>query len=418
MPTVPKLLFVSPVFPDITGYGLAMRAGAILEGLSASCQVYLLIIPIHDPYRAALSPRVRPWCRQYCVIRASKLRNRMVRLGGMLQRMSTQPSRPSEWRYASGRMIYKAAQAFQDIRFDYLHVFRLYMTPYAMPYLHTQKHLTACYLDLDDVESSTRRRLADLYRANGLYTQARREQQAADMYVGLERELLPRFDGIYVCSRQDKNQLNTQVSGQNVFVLPNVIRLPSGSRPAKSGGPFTFLFVGNLAYYPNEDAVAYFLEHVLPCLRQRAKRPFCLTVIGSGQSRRLRHYRQIPEYRYLGCVSELAPYYDQADAVVVPLRAGGGTRIKVLEAFSFKRPVVSTTLGVEGLEVDHEKHILIADRPQHFAEQCCRLMEDKQLSATLTANAFVCLVAHYTQEAMQRTLSRIMLGNSPGAARA
>ena len=164
MSTVPNLLFVSPVFPDITGYGLAMRAGAILEGLSASCQVYLLIIPIHDPYRTALSPRIRPWCRQYCVMHISKLCHRIIRLGNMLQSVRTQPSRPSEWRYASVRMIDKAARAFQGIRFDYLHVFRLYMTPFAMPYLHTQKHLTACYLDLDDVESSTRRRLADLYR--------------------------------------------------------------------------------------------------------------------------------------------------------------------------------------------------------------------------------------------------------------
>jgi glycosyltransferase involved in cell wall biosynthesis len=356
MSTVPKLLFVSPVFPDITGYGLAMRAGAILEGLSASCQVYLLIIPIHDPNRTALSPRIRPWCRQYCVIRVSKLCNRLVRLGSMLQSLSIQSSRPLEWRYASVRMI-------------------------------------------------------------GLYTQARREQQAADMYANLERELLPRFDGIYVCSQQDKDQLNTQVGGQNIHVLPNVIRLPSGPHPVKSAGPFTFLFVGNLSYYPNEDAVVYFLEHVLPCLRQRAKQPFCLTVIGSGQSRRLRRYRRIPEYRYMGYVGEMAPYYAQADAVVVPLRAGGGTRIKVLEAFSFQRPVVSTTLGVEGLEVDTEKHILIADHPQHFAEQCCRLMEDKQLSVSLTTNALTCLVAHYTQEALQRTLSRIMSGNSRGAAR-
>ena len=208
--TVPKLLLVSPVFPDITGYGLAMRAGAILEGLSASCHVYLLVIPIHDPYRTSPSPRIRPWCRQYCVRRVSKLRDRMVRLGSMPPSVSTQPSRLYEWRYASARMIRNAAQAFQDIDFDYLYVFRLYMTPFAMPYLHAQRHLTACYLDLDDVESVTRRRLADLYRANGLYNQARREQQTADIYARLERELLPRFDGIYVCSRQDKNQLSTQ----------------------------------------------------------------------------------------------------------------------------------------------------------------------------------------------------------------
>ncbi len=417
MSTVPTLLFVSPVFPDATGYGLAMRAGAVLEGLAAFCQVYLLIIPIHDPYRTSLSPRIRPWCRQHCVVHISKFCHRMVRLGNMLQSVRTQPCRPAEWRYASARMICKAAQAFQNIRFDYVHVFRLYMAPFAMPYLHTQKHLRACYLDLDDIESNTRRRLADLYRTSGLYTQARREQQAAEMYARLERELLPRFDGIYVCSEPDKNQLTTHVDGQNIVVLPNVIQLPADPRPAKIGGSFTFLFVGNLSYYPNEDAVVYFLEHVLPRLRQRAKHPFCFTVIGSGQSMRLRHYRDIPEYRYMGWVSELAPYYDQADAVVVPLRAGGGTRIKVLEAFSFKRPVVSTSIGAEGLEVKDEHDLLIADQPQHFAEQCCRLMEDKQLSASLTTNAFACLVEHYTHEVMRRTLSRMMLGNSPGVAR-
>ena len=394
-----------------------MRAGAILEGLSASCQVYLLIIPIHDPHRTVLPARIRPWCRQYYVMHISRLCHRIVRLSNLLQSVRTQSSHPFEWRYASVRMIDKAAQAFQDIRFDYLHVFRLYMTPFAMAYLHRQRHLTACYLDLDDIESNTRRRLAELYHTNGLYSQARREQQAADMYARLERELLPRFDGIYVCSQQDKNQLSTQVSGQNIEVLPNVIRLSSDPRPAQNSGPFTFLFVGNLAYYPNEDAVMYFLEHVLPCLRQRAQHPFCLTVIGSGQSRRLRHYQRIPEYRHMGYVSELAPYYEQSDAVVVPLRAGGGTRIKVLEAFSFKRPVVSTTIGVEGLEVEDEKHLLMADHPQHFAEQCCRLMEDKQLSASLTTNAFACLVTHYTQAAMQRTLRTMMSGNSSGAAR-
>jgi glycosyltransferase involved in cell wall biosynthesis len=417
MSTGPKLLFISPVFPDVTGYGLAMRAGAMLEGLSGFCQVYLLIIPIHDPYRTALSPCVGPWCHRYRVVHISKLCHRLVRLDGMLQRLRTRPCRPAEWRYASARMIAKASQAFQHIRFDYVHVFRLYMTPFAMPYLRTQKPHAACHLDLDDVESRTRCRVADLYRANGLYIQARRERQAAEMYARLEQELLPRFDGVWVCSQQDKHRLSTRVDVQNIFVLPNAIRLPSGPHPAKYGGPFTFLFVGNLSYYPNEDAVVYFLEHVLPCLRRRAKQPFCFTVVGSGQSRRLRHYRRTPEYRHVGWVGELAAYYEQADAVVVPLRAGGGTRIKILEAFSFRRPVVSTTVGAEGLEVGDGQHLLIADQPRHFAEQCCRLMEDEQLSRSLTANAYACLVAHYTRDELQRALRECMGGQSSGAAR-
>ena len=197
--------------------------------------------------------------------------------------------------------------------------------------------------------------------------------------------------------------------------MPNVIRLPSGPRPAKSGGPFTFLFVGNLAYYPNEDAVVYFLEHVrFPGCADGRNTPFALPSSAPGSVNVCGTIGSYPSGSIGDLSVKLAPHYDQADAVVVPLRAGGGTRIKVLEAFSFKRPVVSTTLGVEGLEVDNEKHILIADHPQHFAEQCCRLMEDKQLSTTLTTNAFACLVSHYTKEAMQQTLSRIMSGTSRG----
>jgi glycosyltransferase involved in cell wall biosynthesis len=393
-----------------------MRAGAVLEGLAAFCQVYLLIIPIHDPSRTTLSPRIQLWCRQSCVVHPSTLGHRLVRVGGRLPRIRKQPPRLAEWQYASGRLIDQTAQAFQDIRFDYLHVFRLYMTPFAMPYLQRQQHLNACYLDLDDVESSTRRRLADLYRLNGMDAHGRREQQAAESYARLERELLPHFDGIYVCSQQDKDLLQTQVDGEQIFVLPNVIQPPPEPQPAIDGRPFTLLFVGNLAYYPNEDAVVYFLEQVLPYLRQRAKRPFGFTVIGSGQSRGVRRYRHIPQFHPVGYVSEVAPYYTQANAVVVPLRAGGGTRIKVLEAFSFKRPVVSTSLGVEGLAVANEQHLLLADQPQHFAEQCCRLMEDPPLAARLTANAFACLLAYYTPQALQRTLRSLMWGNTPGAA--
>jgi glycosyltransferase involved in cell wall biosynthesis len=402
MSSVPKLLFVSPVFPDVTGYGLAMRAGAVLEGLSAFCDVYLLIVPIQDPRRAALAPPVQSWCREHRVIGLPRFRSLMLRLGGFAQNARA----PYEWHFASPRTVHRAGQAFQGIEFHYVHVFRLYMAPFAVPYLDTARHLTARYLDMDDIESSTRRRLAELYRANGLHAEARREERAAEIYARLERELLPTFDGIYVCSERDKNLLNAKTVGQNVFVLPNVVRPPSAAGPSKSGGSFNFLFVGNLAYYPNEDAVAYFLEQVLPPLRRRAKRPFCVTVVGSGQSKRFRRYRRVAELRHAGFTSDPAPYYDQADAVVVPLRAGGGTRIKALEAFGFKRPVVSTAVGVEGLDVEHDKEVLIADDPDSFAEQCRRLMEDRRLCEALTTRAFACLIANYTPDVLRSTLRR------------
>ncbi len=324
----------------------------------------------------------------------------MLRLGGTVQTARV----PYEWRFASRRTLYQANLAFQGVDFDYVHVFRLYMTPFAMPYLAAQGRLIAGYLDMDDIESITRRRLADLYRKSGLHAQARRELRAAEIYARLERELLPMFQAVYVCSEHDKNSLNRHVSGQNVLLLPNVVRPPLSFGPPQSGGPFNFLFVGNLSYYPNEDAVVYFLEHVLPLLRRRAKRRFTFTVVGSGRSKRLGLYQRIPELRYVGYTSDPALYYEQANAVVVPLRAGGGTRIKVLEAFAFKRPLVSTPTGVEGLEVENGKQALIADDADDFAEQCSRLMEDCQLYEALTTHAFACFSAKYTPDVLRAML--------------
>ena len=220
MPSSPKLLFVSPVFPDLTGFGLAMRAGTVIEGLSAFFQVYVLIVPIQDPSRTTLSPRIGLGSVQQRVLRLTRLRRWLLRIGGLLQNSRS----PQEWRFASVRTVQQAAQLFQGIEFDYIHVFRLYMTPFAEPYLRARPHLTARFLDLDDIESVTRRRLAELYRTNGLPVQAQREQNAAEAYARLEQDYLRRFDVVFVCSARDKERLERNGLASKVVVLPNSLR--------------------------------------------------------------------------------------------------------------------------------------------------------------------------------------------------
>ena len=141
--------------------------------------------------------------------------------------------------------------------------------------------------------------------------------------------------------------------------------------------------------------------------RQKAGGPFCVSVVGAG-SEWLRRFRHVPELRSFGFVSEVAPYYRKADAAIVPLRAGGGTRIKVLEAFSFGVPVVATPIGVEGLEVENENQVLIADNTDAFAGQCCRLMEDRELGARLATAAHACLMERYTSKVFRATLRRVI----------
>ncbi len=406
-PEKPQLLFVTPVFPSTTGYGLAMRAGALLKALATDNSVYLLIIPVYDPDRKTLPKSMRGLCKQYHILNISMFDRLRARLKSLGQYISKQAAIPYVSLFTSARLVRAVERAFDQIHFDYLYVFRIYMTPFALPYL-SRASLKGRYLDLDDVESITRSRLAARFRANGLHRQARHEEQAAQLYATYERKFLPKFDGISVCSWKDKIEIEPLVPNRNIHVLPNVVSPTVVSPSTPNAGTFNMLFVGNLNYYPNQDALAFFLGDVLPILRSRAKRSISFTIIGSGKWQGLHRYRDIADCRYVGFVPDVSPYYEQSDAVVVPLRAGGGTRIKVLEAFSFNRPVVTTSIGVEGINVEHEKHVLIADQPESFAKQCCRIMEDQQLSEKLTTNSLVCLNDNYTPDVLHLCLSKMM----------
>jgi glycosyltransferase involved in cell wall biosynthesis len=388
-----------------------MRAGVLLEALASYGAVHLLVIPLFDLHRKTLPERVRPFCSQYHILTVSKLTRCIARLRGFIHQVYRQRSLPYEWCFASDASLRRTAHVFHEVRFAYLYVFRLYMAPFASAYF-SQAELKGRYLDIDDVESVTRSRLAILYRANGRHRQAHQEQQRAHQYAGYERDWLPKFDGLSVCSPQDKTRINRLVSNHPICILPNVVRMPADSRPVARTKTFHMLFIGNLNYYPNQDAIAFFLTRILPLLRAQTHRLLCFTVIGSGTWRGLRQYRHVVEWRYVGFVPDVAPYYHQANAVVVPLRAGGGTRIKVLEAFSFNRPVVSTSLGVEGLGVVHDTHVLVADEPEAFAAQCNRLIADEELTTALTTQALTWLRANYTLDVLRQRLGQAMAGRA------
>jgi glycosyltransferase involved in cell wall biosynthesis len=143
--------------------------------------------------------------------------------------------------------------------------------------------------------------------------------------------------------------------------------------------------LGTLNYYPNQEGVLWFADRVLPLLRKMTDHPFRLHVVGGGSLTVLRkHLRHVPGVNLIGRVPCVSPWYAQADAAIVPLRAGGGTRLKILEAFAHGRPVVCTSLGIEGVHACPEHHFLLADDAFTFARQCSRLMSDRLLCEKLS----------------------------------
>src|SRR5260221_13771998 len=402
MTSKPHLLYVSPIVPALTGNGLAMRAGMVLQALAERHQISLLVVPLYPPHGIPIPSVIAALCRETAVLppnpggpKPAPLRLRPL-LGWFSRSVRGEDFLPDE-------RVMQAGKAFRHVPFDVVHVFRLSMLPFARSYLGSH-HRPRRHLDLDDIESTTRRGLAALYHLHGIHSMAQIEEAEAQRCSVLEREILQHFDRVYVCSESDKATLRAGASAQ-VCVLPNAVHIPAPTLAPGMGDPFTFLFVGTLGYFPNIDAVQYFCTGVVPLIRQSAPRDFRVTVVGTGGGGLSRQLAYAPEVQIIGEVPDVAPWYRDAHAVVAPLRAGGGTRIKRVEAFSYRRPLVSTSIGIEGIDARDTEHVLVGDTPETFAAHCVRLMTETQLASVLTQNAFSLFIRAYTPDAVARALA-------------
>ena len=196
-----------------------------------------------------------------------------------------------------------------------------------------------------------------------------------------------RFDRCTVVSEIDRHLLKQSNPRLQVDVIPNGVDVGTYQPlplPLENIHP-SLLFIGHMGYQPCADAVLYFCREIFPIIRKaitktefwvvgRDPLPEVLELDGSG-------------VHVTGRVEDVLPYYRQNPVCVVPLRAGGGTRLKILEAMALGRPVVSTTIGCEGLDVVDGEHLFIADTPEQFAEKTVRLLNDRQLYRNISTKA-------------------------------
>jgi glycosyltransferase involved in cell wall biosynthesis len=224
-----------------------------------------------------------------------------------------------------------------------------------------------------------------------------------ERYREVEDKYIPKFDRILVCSEHDRQLIFRRFSHPQVFIIPNIVSLPSSINVNSEKTGFILLFVGSLNYYPNHDGIKHFCRAIFPRIANRTKLDLQVEIIGPGLDRKTsKQLLSNPKIKYLGYVSDLAHHYQKADVVIVPLRAGSGTRIKILEAFSYKKAVISTSIGVEGIDAVNESHILIADTNQEFVESCIRLIVDPVLRTHLGENAFSLVKEKYTRDSLEK----------------
>lgn len=223
----------------------------------------------------------------------------------------------------------------------------------------------------------------------------------------LEREELGTYrdaDGVYLCSVADQQRLLDEAPGARTLVIPNAADVefyqPRATDPAPDGR--TVVFFGLLSYFPNIDAVTYFVKEIWPRITEVHPKAR-LKIIGGQAPRSLQALVQ-QGIELAGFVSDLRPHLAEAAAVLVPLRLGGGTRLKIVEAMAMGKAVVSTTLGAEGIEAMSGHDILIADQPAAFADSVNRLLADPDLAARIGRSARQLAVDRYAWSAAAQAL--------------
>jgi glycosyltransferase involved in cell wall biosynthesis len=169
------------------------------------------------------------------------------------------------------------------------------------------------------------------------------------------------------------------------------------------------VFVGSMDWLPNVDGVLYFVREILPLIR-RIRPETTLAIVGrTPPPKVIQLAAGDPRIRVTGTVPDIRPYLWNSAVSIVPLRIGGGTRLKIYEAMAARIPVVSTTIGAEGLSVNSPHDIRIADTPDHFAAQCLELLTTPQLRATLAQAAWDMVNSHFSWEQVARAFEHVML---------
>ena len=390
-----------------------MRAGLNLEGLAERFAVHLFVAPVAgdcgDPPESvrALTARIGVLPLKDCLDTHFALISRILDPEARLRAELAYP-RPQLGRFCTPQAALRLREWFGATRFSAVHIMRLYLAPLMDTLLNwSNEPRPWSVLDLDDDEVRTRQRLARVAAENGDSAVAARETAEAEKYRGFQARYFPQFDRIMVCAGSDADRLSAEFPTTRFMIVPNGYRSPdiTPALASADNGALRLIFVATLGYYANADAAIYLCREVLPALRRITGRRIQIDLVGSGAPDSVRTLGLEAELRIHDFVEDLRPLYAAADVAVVPLRAGGGTRIKILEAFAYGVPVVSTTLGAEGIEAVADQHLLLADTAEGFAQACLKIKEQSAFAQKLVCGAAALLAAKYSPAKIQEQVA-------------
>ena len=418
-----RILFVTPCLPYPHGVGWQQRSFRHLTALSQIGTVDIILTspkwlsnPEHFESAASLSNSIEVGPpstefeeqKQRYLSEPSPLR----RLALMFTTMVPNSARPLDT-----ANVREAARIVPDREYDIVFCFRISSARWLdMVRPLVSLRYSSMVIDFDDIESYWYERAFELERA-GL-SAAWRLHKRRDIWLlrRTENRLLRLGHPVLCCSQVDAAILRRRARGASVHVIPNSVPVAAHPPAPEPHEGFVVLFVGALDNDPNLDGLGFFMRDIWPLVRRELGPAARLHVVGRNPPPKLLAFDGQDGIQVVGPVPTIAPEYARADVCIAPIRFGSGTRTKILEAFAHGRPVVSTTLGAEGIDAPDGQAILLADQAEHFARAIVSLQRDDALRQRVAQAAHRFVREHYAEEVIAPRLQQVVLGAAGQAA--
>jgi glycosyltransferase involved in cell wall biosynthesis len=361
-----RILALSSWWPEPADNGSRLRIRNLLDSLAREHEVHLVSLsqgPVSEQHRAMLEQN---YASVACVQQKAWQPGKWDRLQSLVR--SEPASVRGTFNCEFARMVLKRAELFKP---DALVAFQLNVAPYALLVPNVPKIFEE--LEVTMMQEQYRQQSSPKARLRYWLTWYKHRQ-----YV---QRLLAEFDGCTVASEAEAQQIRALMSRQiPLAVVPNGAVVDE--KPAVTPEANTLIYAGALSFSANLDAMQYFLGEIYPLLR--ANHPnLLLRITGNNSAEQIAALPNTTQVEFTGYLPDIRSAVAQSWLEIVPLRQGGGTRLKILEALAVGTPVVTTSKGCEGLALEHGTHALIADTPQQFSAACSLLLQQPALRAHL-----------------------------------
>jgi len=383
-----------------------MRAALTVEGLARCCDLWTAVVPVSDP---GIDESRMQWVSERCVgsvivepEQPGDAVTGWLSVPAAREAASSAQPLPDRARRASPRSGVAAKKLLGRDEFDLIWVLRLYLAGTVACFLESTPR-PRLILDSDDDDQATLESISRLHSLRGDEAAAQKAESEAAACSRLAASCLPWFDQIFAASAADARSLAKRHDLEEILTLPNAVSSDSG-RLGSVGKEPNVLFVGNLDYLPNRDAAERLVTRVMPAIR-RDLPGASLQLVGAGGVDWIAAIKGEPGVTVHGAVDDLAALYSEAAITIVPLRAGGGSRLKILEAFAHRLPVVASHDAARGLDVTDGKELVLAVDDDELASAALRILAEPASAAAMTASARRFVTEHHELGTVARELA-------------